>query len=291
MKTLRSFIIAALLLCSTLVWSQESYTVDGQTYTLKTEVQGALQLLWNTIDEEYRYFVKKGTTIVELKNTKVDGRYQEEYKAVLTGLTKDNPIDVSKVNFTLPGLEAYFNTYNKQANSDFIAKDKSVQLSVRLGVFGGVSNTIFFINPENTIIPTAGIEFELTDLERLRRHGIVIRFKQAFASSDYDFSSSELSLNYRLKFIKSDAIDVFINTKIASYIYVSRDILDTTEDPPESYSGSGGDVRVPGAFGLGADIALGNGFVTVAYNDIVALGLENNGEFPMDFTLGYKFSF
>jgi len=291
MKTLRSFLIAALLLCSTLMWSQESYTVDGQTYSLKTEVEGTMSLLWNTIDEEYRYFAKKGNTIVELKNTKVDGRYQEEYKAVLTGLTQDNVTDISKVNFTLPGLEAYFNSYNQQANSNFIATDNSVQLSVRLGVFGGVTNTIYFINPENTTIPTAGIEFEITDLERLRRHGIVVRFKQAFASSDYDFSLSELSLNYRFKFVKSNAIDVFINTKIASYTYISRDVIVVDGSTTEQFKGSGGDIRVPGAFGLGADIALGNGFVTVAYNDIVALGLENNGEFPIDFTVGYKFSF
>lgn len=291
MKTLRSFLIAASLLCTTLIWSQESHTVDGQTYTLKTEVDGTLDLLWNIIDEEYRYFVKKDNTIVELKNTKVDGRYQEEYKATLTELTTDNPTDVSNTNFTLPGLEAFFNAYNAKVNSDFVAKDKSVELALRLGVFGGVSNTIFFINPQNTIIPTAGVEFEITDLERLRRHGIVFRFKQAFAGSDYDFSSSELSLNYRFKFVKSDIVDVFINTKIASYIYVSRNVVDTTKDPPEVYSGSGGDIRVPGAFGIGADIALANGFITFAYNDIVALGLDNNGEFPIDFTLGYKFSF
>ncbi|NND87800.1 MAG: hypothetical protein HKM28_00975 [Flavobacteriaceae bacterium] len=291
MNYLRTFLLTTFCICATVCWGQQTYVVDGATYTLQTEVDGSLKLLWNIIDEEYRYFVKKGDQIQELKNTRVNRTYQEEYKKTLQALTTDHPVEVERVAFTLPSLEQFFNSYNAKANSNFIAVDKSVQLSVRLGAFAGITNTTFFVNPENTILPTAGLELEITDTERLRRHGIVMRFKQTFASSSYDFSASDISLNYRFKFVRSNSIDIFINTKIASYVYLKRDVTDNSQDPPRSYKGSGGDIRVPGAFGLGADIALGNGFITIAYNDIVALGLDTNGEFPVDLTLGYKLSF
>jgi len=35
---------------------------------------------------------------------------------------------------------------------------------------------------------------------------------------------------------------------------------------------------------------LGNGYLFFTYNDIVGLGIDSNGEFPVDFTLGYKFN-
>ena len=54
-------------------YSQQEYTIDGQTYILKTEVKGPINLLWNSIDNEYRYFIKKGSSITELKNTKKNG--------------------------------------------------------------------------------------------------------------------------------------------------------------------------------------------------------------------------
>ena len=50
--------------------SQESYSVNGETLQLKTEVSGNISLLWNIIEGKYRYFVKKDNTIIELTNTK-----------------------------------------------------------------------------------------------------------------------------------------------------------------------------------------------------------------------------
>ena len=67
--------------------AQETFEVDGSSYSLKTEVDGTLTLLWNTIDGEYRYFAKKGSAITELKNTKTNRRYQEEYKEYYSSLT------------------------------------------------------------------------------------------------------------------------------------------------------------------------------------------------------------
>ena len=53
---------------------------------------------------------------------------------------------------------------------------------------------------------------------------------------------------------------------------------------------SGSDFSAPITFGLGADYKVGNGYITFNYNDIVGLSVDSNGEFPIDFTFGYKFN-
>jgi hypothetical protein len=272
-----------------IIQAQQQYTVDGQTYTLKTEVNGDLSLLWNSINEEYRYFAKKGTTIAELKNTKGDDGYQEEFKDVLKLLTKDAAVSTEKLKLTLTSLRDYFISYNKKVDPNFSQEVTKLQLQTRLGVFAGMSNNAYFFNPNNDFLPSFGIDFEVMDEAQLRRHSVVFQFKQLLESSKYEFSSSQVSFNYRFKFIKSDKIDAFINAKAATFTSVSRNqvILDNNGEISDIY-GSGTSFQVPGAFGIGIDYALGNGYITLAYHDIVALTIDNNGEAPVDITLGYK---
>ena len=80
MKYLPAICLIFMFISVSSLHAQQEYTVDGQTYSLKTEVEGSLSLLWNTIDNNYRYFSRKGSEVVELKNSKLDGKYQEEYK-------------------------------------------------------------------------------------------------------------------------------------------------------------------------------------------------------------------
>ena len=53
---------------------------------------------------------------------------------------------------------------------------------------------------------------------------------------------------------------------------------------------SGSNFSSPLTFGIGADYKIGNGYLTFAYRDIVGINVESNSEFPIDFSLGYKFS-
>jgi len=46
------------LVFSTFAFSQETYTINGEELSLKTEVNGTLDLLWNNINGEFRYFVR-----------------------------------------------------------------------------------------------------------------------------------------------------------------------------------------------------------------------------------------
>ena len=287
MKRLLFFLAFA---CSLNSFAQKDYTVDGKTYSLAIEVDGALTLLWNTINGEYRYFSQKGNDIVELTNTREDKTYRQEYKQVLLSHTADNPMSMDKVKLTLPSLREFYNEYNQKYDPNFSGGTVTVALKTRLAFFAGMTNYVFFANPDNTLLPQLGVDFEIIDEVKLKMHSIVFQFRQILSTSDFDLSSSQFSLNYRFKFVKSQTIDIFINTKIAGYSHLSQNIPDPDGDgnTNDAISGSGGEFQAPFAFGLGADIALGNGFITVGYYDIVALNLNDNGDFPVDFIVGYK---
>lgn len=294
MKSLLSIFVLFLLLSAGTLQAQQQYSIDGQTYSLKTEVEGTLTLLWNTVNGEYRYFSKKGDAIVELKNTKQNGDYQEEYKETLKQQTSDVAISTEKVKLTLPSLHEFFAQYNKKKDPNFGEEKKSIDLQFRLGAFAGISNSIFTENPTNALQPVAGIDIELLDGVKLKRHALVLRFKQTFESSDYKYSASQFSLNYRFKFVKTPKFDAFMNCKFVALTFSKKDIIIAVAEsnPPIYYteSISGSDFSAPVTFGIGADYKVGNGYVTFNYNDIVGLSVESNKEFPIDFTLGYKFN-
>ncbi len=292
MKSYAFLSVLIFLFFATTLNAQQEYIVNGEIYTLNTEVAGNLTLLWNTIDGEYRYFSKKGNDISELKNTKQDGRYREEYKEVLQEQTSDAGISVEDVKLTLPSLHSFFAEYNKKKDPNFSETKSSIALQLRLGAFAGISNSIYSHNPTNELQPVAGIDLELVDNVKLKRHALVLRFKETFKSDKYKFSSSQFSLNYRFKFIKTPRFDAFLNCKFASLTFVNREelIIGFGEVDQPIYGEKGSDFNAPITFGLGADYKVGNGYITFNYNDIVGLNVDDNGEFPIDFTVGYKFN-
>ena len=287
MKTLLSIALLFLLFCGPTSNAQSSYTVDGKEFSLHTEIDGPLSLLWNTIDGQYRYFLKKGESIVELKNTKSEGTYQEEYKEQLQSMTSDAIVSTEKVKFTRNGLGKFVADYNLEQNPSYDDGKEEIKFSTRLGAFAGISNIIYVSNPDNSFLPVLGIDFELLEMTQLRRHSLVVRFKQLLENSDYAYSSSQFSLNYRFKFVAKETFDIFLNTKFAGYTHTKREII-VGPNAIDIVSISDGNFDALGNFGLGADIALGKGHLTFMYNDIIALGLDTNGEFPIDFTVGYK---
>ncbi len=292
MKHLLSYSLVVFLLFTTHLFAQKTYTVEGNTIELKTEVEGPLALLWNITDEKYRYFVMKEETIIELKNTKIDKDYQEEYKQELQKLTSDSPIEVDKLKFTKASLRDFVNNYNKSKDPNYVVEGNNIRLKTRLGAFVGISNAVYSANPNNEMLPTMGAEFEIVDHNLLKRHSLVVRFKQTFESSDYKYSASQFSLNYRFKFVKKTKLDVFVNVKIAGYNYESKQVEVTDPDDGEVYftTASDGTFEALLNFGVGADYALGNGYLTFTYNDFVSIVQESNSEFPLDFSLGYKFN-
>lgn len=290
MKTLLSLTVLYLFLAVPAIHSQNLHTVDGKEYSLKTEVEGDLTLLWNSIEGEFRFFSKKGEEIIELTNTKQDRAYQEEYKDVLRSQTSDGSVSVDKLKLTLKSLKDFFNSYNSEMDPDYSEIDNNIQLKTRLGAIIGMSNSIYTQNPDNITLPTAGIDFEVFEKDQLLRHSLVFQFKQTFENSSYKYSLTQFSLNYRFKFVKSETFDVFINTKIAAFNHLNLEYEREVNNTIEPFKKSGGSFQAPLTFGLGADYALGNGYLTFSYNDLVGLGIDSNGEFPIDFSIGYKFN-
>ncbi|CAM3315709.1 hypothetical protein [Aequorivita lipolytica] len=293
MKSLLFVFALFLLLFTENLQAQQQYAIDGQTYTLNTEVEGSLTLLWNTIDGEYRYFSKKGENIVELKNTKQNGDYQEEYKETLQQQTSDAMVSTEKVKLTLPSLHDFFVQYNKKKDPSFNETENSIDPGLRLGAFAGLSNSVYTENPTNALQAVAGLDLELVDDIKLKRHAMVLRFKQTFESSDNKYSASQFSLNYRFKFVKTPKFDAFINCKFVSFTHSKREVTTVIETLPPiiiTENNSGSDFNAPVTFGIGADYKVGNGYITFNYNDIVGLNVESNDKFPVDFTLGYKFN-
>jgi hypothetical protein len=285
MKTFKHVSVIFVFLCTTSLFSQENYTVNGTTYVLKTEVEGSLTLLWNVIDGNYRYFAKKDNEIVELTNTRSNGKFQEEYKQTLVRLTSDNPVDASKTNLTLGSLRNYFNEYNKKADPAYEAKTTSVELETRLGILGGISNNNSTTNPDNVFAPFLGAEFEVTDSDMLKRHALVLQFRYSFETAGYDLTYSQFALNYRYKFIHTDRISVFGQVKLLTLTFAKL-AEDNVEGLLNLKSTS---LNTPVGLGLGLDYKLGNGFLTFSVNDLVAPGYDTNGEFSIDLSIGYKF--
>jgi len=288
MKHLILLSVFLFFLICTSTFAQENYTINGNTYVLKTEVEGPLTLLWNVIDNDYRYFAKKDNEIVELTNTRLDGKFQQEYQQTLARLTADNPVDPSKTNITLVSLRSYFNAYNKKVDATFIEKETSVRLEKRLGLFGGISNNNNSSNnPEGVFAPLIGLEFEMTDSEVLRRHGFVLQFRHSFEVEDYELTYSQLSFNYRFKFIQNDDFALFAQAKLLAFSFYNLD-----EDNEEGLMlTSGSSLQTPIGLGIGMDIRLGMGYITLAMNDIVAPGYDAEETIAIDITLGYKFRF
>ena len=291
MQRLKTLLFAVLLVFFSHSFAQKSYTVNGETLSLKTEVSGTIDLLWNTFNKQYRYFVQKDGQIYELTNTRVDRKFQDEYKATLAELTSGSGLSTDRVRLTLAGLRSFINDYNASVDPNYESNSETIALEMRLGGFAGVTNNRYTSNPQNSIAPLVGIEFEILDSKLLARHAIVFQFRQSFPTDDWDYTASQLSLNYRFKFINKETVSVFANARLATYTY-SKTVIAST-DPAQNSADleiSGGNTQAPILLGLGADIKLGNGFLVLGYNDIVGLTIDDNGEFPVDFTVGYKFN-
>jgi len=292
MKNLLSYTLIAFLLFASQSYAQKTYSVNGEEFSLKTEVEGSITLLWNIIGGEYRYFIKKENVIIELTNTKVDKNYQEEYKQVLQSNTSDEDISEDKVKLIKESLADYFEDYNKRKDPNFVVEENNIKLKTRLGAFVGITNAIYSDNVTNQTLPTMGLEFEIVENNKLKRHSLVFQFKQTFESSEYKYSASQFSLSYRFKFVKKEKLDVFINTKIAGYTFESIPRLIEDEDTGEEnlVISTEDNFSALMSFGIGADYKLGNGYLTFLYGDIVSIVEGSNGEFPIDFTIGYKFN-
>lgn len=288
MIKVKLLVIILFLASSAALVAQETFIIEGDTLQLNREVKGTLSLFWSEEGNEFRYFVQKGNRMVELKN------YDEKaYKLQLEELTKDAGLSLRDVKFRLYSLKHFINRYNARVQEDYEYNAASTNIKQRVGLFTGLSNNPYASNPENMLAPIIGLEYELYDPNLAPRHSVFFHLRQSFKRREYSYSSTQLSLNYRFKILYFDKFDIHIDTELAT-LYYSKDDVYSTNDAGEiiEVQEEGGlDFTAPVSFGIGADIQISEqGFITFSYNDIVSIVLDNNGSFPLDFTIGYKYN-
>ncbi|MCB0383631.1 MAG: outer membrane beta-barrel protein [Psychroserpens sp.] len=286
----KTICILCLIFSVSFIQAQESYTINGETMELKTEVEGQLDLLWNIIDGEYRYFVRtEDNTITELKNTKVDRKFKEEYKTLLSELT-NNSLSTKRLNLTLFSLKEFIDTYNISADRNYETHVSRSKFQFRLGVFGGMTNSPFVNNPNNEKTPLLGAELEILEAERISRHAVFMQLKHVLEQEDIKYSTTELSLGYRFRVINKETFSLYANMKFATLNFSNATVITETNGTITTREFNETAFDVPFIFGVGADINVSkNSFITLAYNELFALFLDNQGNFSTDFSIGYKF--
>ncbi|MBV7269622.1 hypothetical protein [Winogradskyella luteola] len=282
------FLCVLLFLAFQFNHGQERYTINGETLELKTEIDGKLDLLWNIVDGNYRYFVRtENGTITELKNTKdADKNYQEEYKTTLSGLT--DGMATEKLKLTLFSLRNYIDAYNTSVDSNYNSTYTVSKVQFRLGFSGGITNNPFVGNPNNEKAPMLGAELEIYEANVLPRHSGFLQVRHAFDSDDFPYSTTEFSLGYRYRIINKERFSIYGQVKLATINFT--DLTFINEDDME-IDQNDTSFDIPFIFGIGSDIKVGNNsYITIIYGELFALLLDNQGNFSTDIAIGYKFN-
>ncbi|HET8753653.1 MAG TPA: hypothetical protein VFM59_04760 [Salinimicrobium sp.] len=274
------------------ILAQEIFIVEGDTLQLKREVKGPISLFWTEEGNDFRYFVQKKNTLQELHNDELeDGT--KKFQVQLKKLTSDTDIKVHDVKFVLYSLKHFVNQYNTLVQDDYAYNASTDNIQKRIGFFTGISNNKYTNNPENVIAPVLGLEFEIYDPNLAPRHSAFLHLRQSFEQDNYNYVSTQLSVNYRFKLFYFDGFNVHVDAELAN-LYYSRSEMEIEAENGEIIGVKderGFSFTAPLSFGIGSDIRVTeNGFITFSYNDIVSLVLDGNGNFPVDFTLGYKYS-
>lgn len=284
---MKKIVFSIVVLCSFISLSaQEQYTINGATYILKTAVEGHLDLLYNSINKEYRYFVKTSDgTITELTNTKDSNHhYQKEYKLQLADLTSGSKVSTLDVDFTLSDLEQFIKAYNTSLGDTY--NDTKATVKLRLGLFGGITNQPFVTNPNNTTVPFFGAELEGVS-SKISPHAGFLNLAHALDHNDFQYTSTQLGLGYRYRFINQTSFNIYGNLTLATYTF-SKQTFMLIGAPSEIVKES--NFQIPCSFGLGADIKVSsNSFITLAYNELFAIFIKNSNNFPVNVAAGYKF--
>lgn len=292
MQRTKLILVLFFLVFSATSLAQETFIIDNDTLQLQREVKGPLNLFYAKEDLRLRYFVQKENRLVELLEEKGEDGISK-YKLQLEELTSDTDIQVYDVKFALYSLKHFVNQYNALILKDYRYNASTDNIMMRLGLFTGISNNSYTDNPSNVIAPVLGLEFEIHDPNLAPRHSAFLHLRQSFKQDEFDYTSTQLSLNYRFKLIRLENVDFHVDLELVNLMY-SREKVEVKNDTGEITAikeDNGFAFNAPLSFGVGSDIKITeNGYITLGYNDFLSIVLDNNGNFPLDFTIGYKYN-
>lgn len=294
MLRLKNLFFIFCLLVGLQVTAQEIHIINGDTLELRQEVAGPLTLFWVEKDRDYRFFVQKNNRMIELLDEPVEGERRRRYQLQLEELTRDAGISVKDVKFLLYSLRHFVNRYNARVQEDYVYNAATPNFEQRVALLVGLSNNRYTRNPENILSPILVLEYEFFDPNLAPRHSGFLQLRQSFKREEYTYSSTQLSVNYRFKFLYFSGFDMHIDTELATFFYSEDRVIETNSEGEiiAVQEESGFSFTAPFSFGVGADIKINeHGYISLGYNDIVSLVMSGNGSFPLDFTVGYKYNF
>ncbi|SHG97726.1 hypothetical protein [Winogradskyella jejuensis] len=285
-------IICLVFACISLGYAQNTYTINGENLELTSVVEGDVDLFYTINNRKYRYFLRtKDDTFFELKNEKGnDGDYTRDYIAILKKEASKSTLSVDKVKLTTGSLKRYIDSHNKNVNVDYNVTNNNLKVNFRLGLLAGITNhpLVEGLTDNDSHLQIAS-ELEIYGNTDNPLHSGLLQLRQTIGSSG-DYKSTELSLGYRIRPIRTEKFNLFVQTRFASLVFSSIDVTTviggdviTTEPRNET------EFEVPFIFGIGADFKVSNnGYITFLYDRFYALGLDSRDDFPMDFMIGYK---
>ncbi|NNE33095.1 MAG: hypothetical protein HKN40_12085, partial [Winogradskyella sp.] len=252
---MKKHILVFIMLCiGVFSFGQDTYMVNGESLELKTEIEGPLSLLWNTINGEYRYFVRTSDgNFTELKNTRGNNNsYNEAYKSVLSKLT--NGQSTNNLKLTLYDLRRFIDNYNKSVLSSYTTLPPDPKVGFNFALSGGFTNNPFISNPDNFKTPLIGAELEVFESRDLVRHSGFLQFRHTFDTDEFQYSASEFSLGYRYRFISKSSFALYGQVKFAALNFTNVTFTDAN-NMQQTLNDTSFDV--PFIFGIGSDIRVG----------------------------------
>lgn len=255
----------------------QQFTIDHQTYETQTLVDGELSLYTGHSSSQRHYIMAYEGDHVVLKKE----NYREQIKKLL-----NRSLALSDVKYKTRPLVMFTDEFNHR-------EDEGVsQLNLGLSIYGGLSNQFLFPNPDNEKYGVVGAELEFSNRQLARRHSLFIQFNQTINTSDYKFNLSQLSLNYRFRFLDFKSFYAAVNIEFFDLNYVSFEDSFYNQDGEQILKDEKS-TSLDTPISLGASLNFKISKVTtifVSYNDFVALGVSDNGETSLDFNLGLRFN-
>ncbi len=270
------------------VFSQKTYTVKGEELLLIKEVDGILDLLWNVVDGKYRYFVEKDGNLTELTNTRgEDKRFKEEYKVVLSSVGGLEPSELGSVRLTLYSLTEFFNTFNKEKDPGFKETDLKPKLQARILFYSGITNHPFIINDDNASNLIFGTEIEVFENRDRPKHSLLFQLNHSPNGDKFEYTSTQLAIGYRFRAVSTPKWSLYGTVIGANYTFSRFE----TSVADQVFDESDNSFDAPFSFGVGTDIKIfENGFLTVSYDELFAIFVDNQGNFSKRITAGIKLS-
>ena len=291
MLRVRMLPILLFLLCAPKFQAQGIFIIEGDTLQLKQEVRGNLSLFWDEIEANPRYFVQKSNRMVELKDSLVNGEIQ--YRSVLERLTRDKAFSPVEVEFNLTSIAGFVRGYNTKVQEEKLAENEESRFSARLGFYTGLTNSVYSENPNNVLAPLIGVELEMRNPGKAPKHSAVVEIEQTFKRDDYRYTATQLSINYRFRFLELGLLEIYAEASLFRLLYAldEREIIDDSGEILAIRDDSQFKLQVPLSLGIGADLKVTeNSYITFGYNEFVSATLDSNNSFPLDFTVGYKYN-